>query len=335
MRPCAISNVESLTKSKIKTLAPLRSSDRRKVTDQIIADYQLQLPKLEADEDNLDEQARTSSGIGTLRNSLLPDGSLSAKFYTTLGPDLRSVSGTIYVGASHGEEQRVLWFKADEKLYPTGKKTYPCGLRSLIASTVYTLWKNPRIVPLLHTPDVVLRKMHGGADLMTPGLAKGPPFSPRATQGSIVAVASLENPSVPSVVGVCEIDISAVLQVQGAKGHAVRTVHWDSDEIWAWSHGGSTGRPAPDHIDGWNNEDDAEDATLATAITILRLADSNSDHTDNNANGNCFRAGLRRDHDAFADGEDILSYEEVAVPHETLSTKGPKLTEFAHSRRLT
>ena len=93
--------------------------------------------------------------------------------------------------------------------------------------------------------------MRGGADLMTPGLAGGPPFPQGATKDSIVAVASVERPSVPMVVGVCEIDVSALEKVQGERGHAVRGVHWNGDELWAWSGGGRPGGLTPDHISGW------------------------------------------------------------------------------------
>lgn len=58
--------------------------------------------------------------LGELRNSLLPEGSLSARFTTTAGPNLTQVSGTVYVGAHPGEEQRVLWIKIEERLVPTG-----------------------------------------------------------------------------------------------------------------------------------------------------------------------------------------------------------------------
>jgi hypothetical protein len=51
------------------------------------------------------------------------------------------------------------------------------------ARVVYTLWHNPGIVPLLYTPSFVVEKLQGGADLMTPGLQRGPPFPKKATKG--------------------------------------------------------------------------------------------------------------------------------------------------------
>jgi translation initiation factor 2D len=54
---------------------------------------------------------------------LLPDNALSARFTTTAGPDLKQVSGTIYVGSHEGTngEQRVLWVKVWDRMYPTGE----------------------------------------------------------------------------------------------------------------------------------------------------------------------------------------------------------------------
>ena len=109
-----------LTKRKIKPLSPLRSSDRRKIADQIIANFNVEVPSKEDDEKNENEQA-AALGLGAVRNSLLPENSLSARFTTTAGPSLSPVSGVVYVGAHPGEDQRVLWLKIEERLIPTGK----------------------------------------------------------------------------------------------------------------------------------------------------------------------------------------------------------------------
>jgi hypothetical protein len=119
---------------------------------------------------------------------------------------------------------------------------------------VYSLWHNPGLLPLLLTPELVVAKLRGGADLMTPGLANGPPFPRGARKGAVVAVASLERPSVPLVVGVCEVDVAALESVVGAKGHAVRTVTWYGDELWAWGAGGRKGAEPPDAIEGWGGD---------------------------------------------------------------------------------
>ena len=136
---------------------------------------------------------------------------------------------------------------------------------------VYTIWRNPRIIPLLYTPSFVVEKLQGGADLMTPGLQRGPPFPKKATKGSIVAIASLEAPTVPMAVGTCEIDVSSLGSVQGMKGHAVSTFHWAGDELWSWNPAGKPGSEPPDALQGW--DDDSDDAELATQAVNIHLQD--------------------------------------------------------------
>ena len=122
---------------------------------------------------------------------------------------------------------------------------------------------------------MVVEKMQGGADLMTPGLQRGPPFPNKATKGAIVAVASLESPTVPVAVGTCEIDISSLQKVQGAKGIAVETFHWAGDEIWSWSSNSNPGIDPPDYLEGW--DDEKVDAGLATGTEALNLEDEEED----------------------------------------------------------
>lgn len=219
-------------KPQIKTLSPLRSSDRRRTADRIITEYKLEPKQL--DSEGTEEKTAPIESRTALRNSLLPDNALSAKFTTTSGPNLKEVHGIVYIGSHEGGEQRILWFTIEDQIYPT----------------VYTLWQNPGILPLLHTPSVVVQKLQGGADLMTPGLA-GPPFPTGATKGAVVAIASLDTPSVPVAVGVCEIDVSELKETRGAKGHAVKTVHWSGDELWDWSTSGKSGTIAPENLEGW------------------------------------------------------------------------------------
>lgn len=144
----------------------------------------------------------------------------------------------------YADEERILWFKieqgpgADGRIYPT----------------VYSLWHNARILPLLHTPAFVMGKLFGGADLMTPGLANGPPFPSGAVKGAAVAVASLDHRTVPVFLGVCEIDVAGLGEVQGTKGHAVRGLHWEGDELWAWSSSSRPGQSAPEYLEGWDDE---------------------------------------------------------------------------------
>ncbi|TKX19467.1 putative translation machinery-associated protein 64 [Elsinoe australis] len=237
-------------KPQIKPLAPLRSSDRRKIADQIITDYGLEAP-LPSDSTEEDKATATTKHTD-LRNALLPDNIQTARFTTTHGPDLKKVSGTVYVGSHPGEDARVLWFKIEEQMFPT----------------VYTLWQNPGIVPLLHTPEMVVEKIQGGADLMTPGLA-GPPFPGKASKGATVAVASLDSPSVPVSVGSCLINVASLSSTQGAKGRAIETMHWAGDELWAFSTANKPGKDRPEEIPEWLGNTDANGLANSTAVMSL------------------------------------------------------------------
>jgi translation initiation factor 2D len=255
-------------KPQIKNLSPLRSSDRRRLAHQIIAEFDVDIPSavdlahrasslaistplaIETSASILEEEPDDSPQAPTLssiRNSLLPENSSSARFTTHAGVDNKVVSGTVYIGSHPGLEERILWLQWGEitqRLYPT----------------IYTLWANPGLVPLILTPGLVMDKMMTGADLMTPGLYGGPPWPARATRNSIVAVARLECPSVPVWLGVCEIDVSALGTVYGVKGKAIDGVHWAGDEVWNWSanssreHAFSGGRDLPDKVEGWGIE---------------------------------------------------------------------------------
>ncbi|KAI5800368.1 RNA binding protein-like protein Ligatin/Tma64 [Peziza echinospora] len=194
-------------KPQIKPYAPIRSSDRRKFAQQIIDELGL-VPEGPQSEER-------DAKIVAVRNSLVPEILTSAKFTTKVGPNLDTVSGVVYTGSHPGEQNRPLWVKYDDVLLPT----------------VYTLWHNPTILPVLYTHQPVLEKLFTGADLMTPGLI-GPPFAEGAKKGKLVSINSIDNPTVPMAVGVAEIDVSGLSKAVGEKGKAVRILHWYGDEIW-------------------------------------------------------------------------------------------------------
>ncbi|KAL4731765.1 hypothetical protein ACLX1H_000749 [Fusarium chlamydosporum] len=216
-------------KPDIRNLAPLRSSDRRKLADQIIRDYQVPLPEQSDD-------VSSSSSQSTLRNSLLPESTSSARFITP------TEQGTVYIGAHPDQDERVLWFQ-------TGKNPR-------LIPTVYTLWRNPNLLPLIHTPDfVVEEKLKQGADLMVPGLvkARGSAWDKRATTGAVVAVAGLQNDTVPVWVGTCQIDVRSLPDdLRGQKGAAIKALHWAGDECWNWKSLGTGGIEPPSALEGWN-----------------------------------------------------------------------------------
>ena len=170
---------------------------------------------------------------------------------------------------------------------------------------------------------------------MTPGLAGGPPFPAKATKNAVVAIASLEKPTVPVVVGICEIDIASLKQVQGAKGHAVRGEHWDGDEIWAWGPGGKPGGSAPEHIEGWDF--DGTERDTEEGVEQLNLDDPDEDEDEggvslNNEAEEKMKYEPRND---FVEGEDAHPLEKVAVEDKELSTKGrnfpPRMLQNANA----
>ena len=157
---------------------------------------------------------------------------------------------------------------------------------------------------------------------MTPGLARGPPFPSKATKGAVVAVASLERPSVPMVVGVCEIDVSKLQEVRGAKGHAVRGEHWDGDEIWAWSSSGKLGASAPDEIEGWDI--DSGHADLREGVGDLAIGDHEEDADEGGVPLEKEVEDTQKvePHNEYVEGEDPQSYGKETEDEKPLSTKG-------------
>lgn len=157
---------------------------------------------------------------------------------------------------------------------------------------------------------------------MTPGLQRGPPFPLKATKDAIVAIASLERPSVPVVVGICEIDVASLTQVQGAKGHAVRGEHWDGDELWSWSSAGKSGGSAPQQIKGWDT--DGVDAALASEVEQLSVEDQDDDTEEGGVqleNGADEKAKIEPQND-LVEGEDAGPYGEIGKDGRELSIKG-------------
>ncbi len=157
---------------------------------------------------------------------------------------------------------------------------------------------------------------------MTPGLARGPPFPSKATKGAVVAIASLEKPSVPMVVGVCEVDISKLQEVQGAKGHAVRGEHWDGDEIWAWSSSGKPGASAPDEIVGWDI--DSGHADLREGVEHLAVDDHEEDTDEGGVPLDKEMEDTQKvePRNEYVEGEIPQSYGKATEDEKQLSTKG-------------
>lgn len=157
---------------------------------------------------------------------------------------------------------------------------------------------------------------------MTPGLARGPPFPSKAVKDSVVAIASIENPSVPRVVGFCEIDVASLGEVHGVKGHAVKGFHWEGDEIWSWGQGGKSGEIGPKEIEGWDIN--GENEKLRKEIDSLSLNDS-EDGADNGGvptDSVAKNEDLEASRNEFVEGESLAPVGETKAESKTLSTKG-------------
>ena len=81
----------------------------------------MKIPENVEEQGDKNNEPFSALSLGALRNSLMPEDALSARFNTTVGPDLKQVSGTVYAGTHPGEDQRILWFKVEERLIPTGE----------------------------------------------------------------------------------------------------------------------------------------------------------------------------------------------------------------------
>ncbi|KAK9475052.1 uncharacterized protein V1510DRAFT_436142 [Dipodascopsis tothii] len=118
-------------KPNLKSFAPVRSSDRRRMLAYIL------------DEFGISDAEATPA----LKARLVPETIRSSKFVTTTKDH-----GVLYV-AEDGKTP--LWIKIDDvRLVPT----------------VFTLWKCPFLVPIVLTWTPVIEKLQNGADLMLPGL---------------------------------------------------------------------------------------------------------------------------------------------------------------------
>ena len=137
-----------------------------------------------------------------------------------------------------------------------------------------------------------------------------------------MAIASLEKPSVPMVVGICEIDVSKLQEVQGAKGHAVRGEHWDGDEIWAWSSSGKPGASAPDEVNGWDT--DNAHPELSEGVGQLAV----DDHEEDADEGGVPLENIEEEkqkiepRNEYVEGEDPQSYAKPDENEKELTTKG-------------
>ncbi|XP_013384518.1 eukaryotic translation initiation factor 2D [Lingula anatina] len=100
---------------------------------------------------------------------------------------------------------------------------------------VYTLWKNPDIVPVFTTWPPVFEKISGGADLMLPGIVVKGDVTPRSLwsleKGATCAI-NLAGNRCPVAIGRAALSSSDMVD-SGMRGKGVIVIHSYLDHLWA------------------------------------------------------------------------------------------------------
>ncbi|KAF9302558.1 hypothetical protein BGZ74_005179 [Mortierella antarctica] len=231
----------------LKSFSPLRSSDKRRLRDEILASF----PELKEMESPIPD---------TPVNAVItPEGLQSAKFTSYI-----EEPGTMYTDA----EGTPLWFKISNS-----KKD------SLIVPSLYMIWKFPTLIPGLTTWNPVVDKLKNGADLMIPGVITANTEIPDIEEGCLVVIRARGN-RYPLAIGTMAVSGKVIASSRGIvppKGKAVHILHVHEDQLWImgnkqnlpsdWASG-----PKPVLGDEYESTDD-EDGD-ATDDDVRELADS-------------------------------------------------------------
>ncbi|KAJ1929199.1 hypothetical protein IWQ60_001368 [Tieghemiomyces parasiticus] len=262
-----------------KTQSKVRSSDRRQLWQQIAAAYgqdwavaaipPAEQPPVPADAPSPSETAPTNSAaddglasqLSELTTATAPPGSdgqpsQAQLIDVALSRDLKAAKFVTHVDDMgilyFDEHDQPLWFRTQLLPPPITSSLRPAkaaaGPRTIIAPTVYTLWKFPTLLPKVYTHVPVLEHLVSGADLMLPGVIR-PPYAPvdaSLQPGQIVTVAvrnaGTEGPDTPVAVGYLALSGSEILQsAPRAKGKAVHILHTYMDYVW--QHGDKSDPP--------------------------------------------------------------------------------------------
>ncbi|GAA5888269.1 hypothetical protein JCM6882_008562 [Rhodosporidiobolus microsporus] len=193
-----------------KTLAPLRSSDLRKLRDALLSSFPSPLSPLSKD----------------LLKALLPDGTLTAKATTHLDEPL-----TLYFAppsSSGGAEP-------DCRLLRLGK-----GADGPLVPTCYLLDLVPELLPRLETARAVVENLVSGSALFVSGVSPRSLYALPASskEGDLVAITVASDGGQTVVaVGTLGADKETLLKLQKedggtGKGKAVVTLHARGDFLW-------------------------------------------------------------------------------------------------------
>ncbi|ORZ06806.1 hypothetical protein BCR41DRAFT_311427 [Lobosporangium transversale] len=245
----------------LKSFSPLRSSDRRRLRDEILANF----PSL-----------REMPPINdTPINAIIaPEGLQSAKFTSYI-----EEPGTLYTDA----EGTPLWFKISGN--SSNKKD------SLIVPTVYMLWQLPNLIPALTTWNPVVDKLRNGADLMIPGvITTHGVHVPDLEEGALVTILARGN-KYPLAIGTMALsgqEIISSKHSQSPKGKAVHILHVHQDQLWAMGnkpdfpadYADTSKPPLGDEYDEDSDEDKGEKLEDTKESSDRNLNNVNDNHSE-------------------------------------------------------
>ncbi|KAJ4481150.1 eukaryotic translation initiation factor SUI1 family protein [Lentinula aciculospora] len=210
-----------------KTSSPLRTSDRKKLKLRVVSTFSISTEEADV---------------------LVPEGILSIKFKSHLNEP-----GVAYL-APDGDHDP-LWF--------TLGKGSDLQQQDALIPTVYTLWKNYKLLPFLSTPKAVIPILSGGADLMIPGVVHCPQS---LNKGQLVSIRKYERVdmngtvssmlSPPLAVGRMAVGSDQLEDSGQEKGKAVFVLHAWKDHLWELGSKGDVPADVPIKIE---NDKEAED----------------------------------------------------------------------------
>ncbi|KAG0332339.1 hypothetical protein BG004_001295 [Podila humilis] len=225
----------------LKSFSPLRSSDKRRLRDEILAAF----PELKERESPVPDT--------TINAIITPDGLQSAKFMSYI-----EEPGTMFTDS----DGTPLWFKIS-----SSKKD------SLIVPSLYMIWKFPDLIPGLTTWNPVVDKLKNGADLMIPGVITANNTAiPDLQEGALVVIRARGN-QYPLAIGTMAVSSTLLESSRGTvppKGKAVHILHVHDDQLWGmgskqdlpsdWAEG-----PKPNLGEEYESSDEEEEQNSETS----------------------------------------------------------------------
>ncbi|KAI1312970.1 hypothetical protein EDD11_002791 [Mortierella claussenii] len=233
----------------LKSFSALRSSDKRRLRDDILASF----PLLR------DMQPINDTPINAI---IAPEGLQSARFTSYI-----EEPGTLYTDA----EGTPLWFRISSST----KKD------AIIVPTIYMLWKFPSLLPAITTWNPVVDKLRNGADLMIPGVITANNTEvPDLEEGALVAIRARGN-KYPLAIGTLAVSGQTIASSRGTvppKGKAVHILHVHLDQLWAmgtkpdfpadWAEG-----PKPSLDEEYESSDEEEESDDEGKDETVKLAE--------------------------------------------------------------